>query len=657
MKIDGSPKISENSQDTADRICFINLAISDFSAIVAYLYNKKIIIVSPLDVQKTNFGRIRFLQCIIGILFFILVIGIFYRQYGQFYLYNKLGNQQCLRRILRPGIRGTIRDRNGHVLATHRDSYCLYVDLNAFRKPFEQFCKKNKESALQREQLWALVNDALLPYARQTGGIPFRISSQKLLQHYRQNILLPLKIAQDLSQQLYAQLLTALPTDSAFQVGIEYVRHYPYGSSACHVLGYVTRTPESDAKHLPGNDLRTFFLPREKGHTGIEEQYDEHLSGCNGGEIWRVTPSGQKQQRLLSIPSINGQSLTLSLDIELQQVCECALGEDRKGSVSVIDLESGGVLAMVSTPEFDLNGLTPFVSHEVFEDINAREAWFNRAVQGLYPPGSTFKALSMSALLHSGIVDEHTTYDCTGTYRIAHRNIRCHKRGGHGLINAVQAIQLSCNPFFIHYGLRLGVEKLHNEACRYRLDQPTGIDLPHETHRLLIPSPQWKQKKLHDGWAQGDTANMTIGQGYTLVTPFKMACFAAALAKNQTFFTPHFAETDANSATSATLPQTALSQKHRDILKNGMRKVGEHYISFVPTALKTGTAQVKVAHENRYTHIGWMIGYAPIDNPEIAFCIQIEQKGTDNEFWGGQVCAPVARTFLKHYFQKEGKKR
>ena len=606
---------------------------------------------------KIGIFWIRFLQCVGGILFLILFIGIVYRQYGQFYLYNKLGNRQCLRRILQPGMRGKIYDRNGRILATHRDSYCLYVDLNAFRKPFGLFCKKNKEPSLQREQLWALVNDALLPYARQVGDIPFKISPKKLLQHYQQNILLPLKIASDLPQSVYARLLTLFPTESPFQVGVEYVRHYPYDSSACHVLGYVTRTPDADAEHLPGNDLRTFFLPREKGQTGIEEQYDEYLNGCNGGEIWRVTPSGQKQQKLLSIPSVNGQSLTLSLDIDLQRICERALEEYKKGSVSVIDLASGGVLAMVSTPGFDLNELTPFVSPEVFENINAREAWFNRAVQGLYPPGSTFKVLSMSALLRNGIVDEHTTYDCTGTYRIAHRNIRCHKRGGHGLINTTQAIQFSCNPFFIHHGLRLGVEKLYDEACRYRLDRPTGIDLPHETHRLCIPSPQWKRKKLHDGWASGDTANMIIGQGYTLVTPFKMACFAAALAKNQTFFTPHFAEIETDGiAPSTPLPQTALSTMHRDILRNGMRKIGERYISFVPTALKTGTAQVKVAHTDLYTHIGWMIGYAPIDNPKIAFCIQIEQDGTDDDFWGGQVCAPVARAFLEHYFQKKSGK-
>ena len=613
----------------------------------------------PLDVQKTSFGRIRFLQCGAGVLFCILAIGIIYRQYGQFYFYNKLGEKQCLRRILQPGIRGKIYDRNGHILATHRDSYCLYVDLNAFRKPFGLFCKKNKDPALQREQLWALVNDALLPYACQTGEDLLRISSKKLLQHYQQNILLPLKITQDLSQETYAHLLTLLPTGGAFQVGVEYVRHYPYGQSACHVLGYVTRTPDLNTEHLPGNDLRTFFLPREKGHTGIEEQYDTYLSGCNGGEIWRVTPSGRKQQKLLSVPSVNGQSLTLSLDIELQQICEEALGDDRKGSVSVIDLASGGVLAMVSTPGFNLNDLTPFVSPEVFEDINTREAWFNRAVQGLYPPGSTFKALSMSAFLRNGIVDAHTTYNCTGTYRISHRNIRCHKRGGHGLIDTVQAVQFSCNPFFIHYGLRLGVEKLHEEACRYHLDQPTGIDLPHETHRLLIPSPAWKQKKLHDGWAFGDTANMVIGQGYTLVTPFKMACFAAALAKNQTFFTPHFAETNTDDAPSVNsrLPQTALSPTHRDILRNGMRKVGERYVSFVPTALKTGTAQVKVAGQNRYTHIGWMIGFTPADNPKIAFCVQIEQDGTDDDFWGGQVCAPVARKLLGHYFKGSSEKR
>ncbi len=601
----------------------------------------------PFDAQKTSFKRIRFLQCFIGILFLILACAIFYRQGIQFYRFNKLGNQQCLRRILRPGIRGTIYDCKGRVLATHRNCYCLYVDLNGFRNSFAAFCKKNKDKATQQEQLWALVYDELLSYAKQIGSVPFQVSPQKLLQHYQQNLLLPLKISQDLPQDLYAELLNRLPYNSPFQVSVEYVRHYPYGSAACHVIGYVTQTTDLETAHLPGNDLRTFFLPSEQGQNGIEKQYDAYLSGRNGGEIWRVTPSGKKQEQILEIPSVNGQDLTLSLDIELQKVCENAM-EGMKGSVSIVDIATGGVLAMVSRPGFNLNELTPVLPQQTFEEINARGAWLNRAIQGLYPPGSTFKVVGMSAGLRAHLFDSQTTYTCTGIYSIDSLRMRCHNRNGHGSIHPMEAITVSCNPFFIHYGLQLGVQGLRDESILYQLHQPTGIDLPWETKRACIPSPQWKREKLKDGWALGDTANMSIGQGYLLVTPFRMACFAAAVAQNRTVFQPHL----------ACVPQPpyevpqALLPDQWEFLKKGMTQIGARYISFLPTALKTGTAQVKVAHSNSYTHIGWMIGFAPADHPQIAFCIQIEQQGTGDEFWGGRTCAPIAKEFLSHCLQK-----
>lgn len=600
----------------------------------------------PFDAQKTNFKRIRFLQCFIGILFFILALAIFYRQGIQFYRFNKLGNQQCLRRILHPGIRGTIYDCKGRVLATHRDSYCLYVDLNGFRKPFDSFCKKNNDKAAQQEQLWAFVHDALLPYAQQIGSIPFQISPKKLLQHYQQNILLPLKISQDLPQDLYAELLNRLPYNSPFQVGIEYVRHYPYGSSACHVIGYVTQTTNLETEHLPGNDLRTFFLLREKGQNGIEKQYDAVLSGRNGGEIWRVTPSGRKQEQILEIPSVNGQDLNLSLDIELQKVCENAM-KGMKGSVSIVDIATGGVLAMVSQPGFNLNELTPVLSQKTFEEINARGAWINRAIQGLYPPGSIYKPVVMSAGLRANLFDSQTTYTCTGSYSIGSHKIRCHNRSGHGTIHPMRAIQVSCNPFFIHYGLQLGAQGLHDESILYQLHQPTGIDLPYETKHACIPSPQWKREKFKDGWASGDTANMSIGQGYLLVTPFRMACFAAAIAQNRTVFQPHLV-----APPPPIEPAQALPQEPWNLLKQSLTQVGAYYIPFLPTVVKTGTAQVKVAHSNSYTHIGWMIGFAPADHPQIAFCIQIEQQGTGDEFWGGSTCAPIAKAVLSDCLRK-----
>ena len=597
------------------------------------------------DASRTNFARIRCLQCVVAGAFIILGITIFYRQYLQFHNYNRLGEKQCLRRILYPGLRGNIYDRNGNVLAEHRDSYTLYVDLNFFRKSFENFCKKHKNKEDQQEQLWALVHDALLPYAKQIGAIPFHISPQKLLQHYRQNILIPLAVAKSLPKEVYAKLVNSLPARGAFSVGVEKIRHYPYGRTACHVIGYVAKTPDLDTENLPGRDLRTFFLPQEQGRTGIEASYNMQLSGYNGGEIWRVTPAGQEQDRLISIPAVNGEDIHTSIDIQLQQICERALGY-YKGSITVLDVKSGEVLAMVRKPDFDLNDLTPYISKETFENITSTGAWLNRAIQGLYPPGSTFKIVTMSALLRAGVITEKSSCNCTGSYRIGNRNFRCHDHRGHGLITTSAALQKSCNPFFFKYGLQLGPMRLYKEACSYYMNVPTGIDLPYETHKICIPSPAWKKSRMGEPWTDGDTANMLIGQGFLRVTPLKMACLAAAISQNRNAFIPHIVQS---------MPwesSQALPENDWHVLISGMKKAGAYYIRNISTAIKSGTAQVKVAGESVYTHIGWMVGFAPSDNPKIAFCVEIEQDGVGSNFWGGQTCAPVAQLFLNHIFKR-----
>lgn len=595
------------------------------------------------DTCRSNLGRIRFLQVIIGILFCILAGTIFCRQYLEFVTYNHLNEKQCLRRILYPGIRGTITDRNGKILATHRDSYCLYVDLNFFKNKADVFFKKNIDVSARQEQLWALIHDALLPYAQKIGPIPFHVSKKTLLQHYQQNILIPLALAKDLPKELYAQLLNLLPINSPFHVAIEKIRYYPYGRTACHVLGYVSRSSELNSDNLPGNDLRTFFLPKEKGRTGLEAFYDEILSGYNGGDIWRVTPSGREQKRILSIPSVNGNHIQTSLDIDLQKICEKALGP-HKGSISVVNVKTGEVLAMVSKPDFDLNELTPFITKNLFKEITENGAWLNRAIQGLYPPGSTFKLISLSALLRANLINKHSTAYCKGSYQVGNRSFRCHEHRGHGTLNVIEAIHKSCNPFIFEFGLKLGPTLLHREACFYYLNVPTGIDLPYETDRLMVPSPEWKKNRIKESWTDGDTANMLIGQGYLLETPFKMTCFAAALALNKNVFVPYLVKQKLWDA------ETALPVSAWNTLVRGMQKVGKGYFPNLSTAIKTGTAQVKVARTNQYTHVGWLIGFAPVQNPQIAFCVEVEQQGIGNNFWGGRTCAPIAKSFLEYYF-------
>ncbi len=599
------------------------------------------------DKSRSNIGRLNFLRFVVVVAFGLLAV--LWRQYFCYNLYDKLNQRQCLRRILYPGQRGRIYDRFGNVLADNKDSYCLYVDLNYFRTRLANFSKTNKDSSALAEQLWALVHDALLPYSKKVGPIPFNISKKTIYTHYQQNALLPLAISKHLTKQAYASLLETLPVDGPFQVGVEKIRHYPYGRSACHVIGYVTRTPQLTHDNLPGEDLRTFFLPKQKGKTGVEAYYDDQLSGLNGGDIWRVSPSGQEQDCLISLPSKDGDDIHLTLDIHLQQVCEQAL-KDRQGSVIVLDVNSGDVLSLVSKPDFDLNQLTPSISRKTFQEITEQGAWLNRAIQGLYPPGSTFKLISLSALMKSGVVNEHSQFTCEGSYLIGNRTFHCHNRQGHGLLDVTRAIQTSCNPFIYHFALACGPTRIYQEACEFGLNSPTKIDLPYETSNTLVPSETWKKNHLYESWTDGDTANFSIGQGFLRITPLQLPCVAASLAKNQKNLTPHVC-LDAPIPPTKTKP--LMPEKNWQLLLKGMESSVEAgtsrfaYIQGLKSAVKTGTSQVKIAGTHTYAHIGWLIGFAPVQAPKIAFCIMIEQKDLTENFWGSHVCGPVAREILQ----------
>ncbi|MDR1254715.1 MAG: hypothetical protein LBJ78_01650 [Puniceicoccales bacterium] len=601
------------------------------------------------DTYRSHLGRLYFLQFIVIFLCILLGIAIVWRQWIENGMYSQLGQKQCLRRILYPGTRGCIYDKTGELLATNRDIYCLYVDLNYFRKDMTQFNRQSKDAETQSEQLWAIVHDALLPYAKTIGPIPFSVSKKTLYRHYLQNILLPLSIAKDLPEAMYAKFVEQLPTHGPFQVGIEKVRYYPYGSVACHVIGHVTQTSQLTQDALPGNDLRTFFLPKQKGATGIEAYYDDQLSGLNGGDIWRVTPSGQEQACLISLPSVDGNDLHLTLDIQLQQMCEQALG-NRRGAIVILAVDSGEVLALVSKPDFDLNALTPRISEKLFQKITAQGAWLNRAIQGLYPPGSTFKIITLAALLQAGVVNAQSSVNCTGSYTIGNHVFHCHNRQGHGYIALDKAVQTSCNPFFYHYALRCGPSLIYKEAWKLGLGDRTHIDLPYETRNMLVPSPIWKKKRLRESWTDGDTANFSIGQGFLRVTPLQMACAAASLAKNKRCLTPHLCS---NFVCAEHSQEAIMAHDHWRLLLECLEKAVESgtsrfsRVQGLKSAVKTGTSQVKIAGTNRYAHVGWLIGFAPSQQPKIAFSVVIEQEDLIEEFWGSRVCGPIAQKFLQ----------
>jgi penicillin-binding protein 2 len=421
------------------------------------------------------------------------------------------------------------------------------------------------------------------------------------------------------------------------------------------VLGYVVSTQNIDGNGVLDDTLMTFKPFGKEGKAGIEWAQDVVLKGDNGGEIWSVDPSGFKRELIEQQTPIPGKDLKLSLDLNVQLVAEEAL-QGKCGSVVMIEITTGEVLAMTSQPNYDLNQLTPSIPPQTFQAINDRGGWFNRALQGLFPPSSTFKILVAIALLNGKYIHWDDTIDCNGCSVIGNRKFHCDSHRSHGPIGLFDAIIKSCNVFFFEKTRNIGIHPIIAEAKRFGLDQPTGIDLPHETHRMLIPSPEWKKRRRFGPWLGGDTANTSIGQGYTLVTPLQMACFMASVAGGRTRTHPSVLHDPLRHRENVRqkAENTGLTPEDHSKLLNALESVvllgtGRRAASETfRIAGKTGTAQVRLHGHKR--NVAWFVGFAPIENPEVAIAVEIQEQEDEDSFYGGKESAPIAKAIMEAYF-------
>ncbi len=407
-------------------------------------------------------------------------------------------------------------------------------------------------------------------------------------------------------------------------------------------------------------------MPGTSGRDGLEKWFDSVLQGEAGGRIYRVDPSGFKINPPLEVRAPKqGRHLMTSLDIDIQRAAETAITEtEMAGSAVAIDVHTGEVLALVSKPDYDLNSFSPRISTEAWADAVERRALFPRAMMGAYPPGSTFKILTAIAGLRSGITTTDGIAYCGGRLMVGSRSFPCHDGHVHGDIGLGTAIEKSCNIFFYRQGLEMGPETLAREARRFHLNTPTGIELPGETRRMVVPDPEWKRRERpsEGSWSGGDTANTAIGQGFLLVSPLQMACFMASVARGEVWTQPTLIH-DANRPRQRT-ESIGLTPVQQQALVAGMEAVtltGTARSIFnnpkvvaplgIKIAAKTGTAQVRT--EKGTLNIAWMIGFAPIENPQIAFAIAIEGDTPGEETGGGRYAGPVGHALLKAWLDKK----
>lgn len=629
--------------------------------------------------------RILFFYFALAVLLLLLVGGLAYQQLFRSDVHSEAERQQNQRRVLMPGPRGNIYDREGRLLVGNRPvfSAVLFVDelradfLKQYRLVHKNYVTNtdNKKELPSTAQLWQIARTTVVQkYLDQVNAILHRdekIDARKLTRHFSSTLLLPYTLIDDLSKEEYAKLIEELPVNSPLQVYASSERYYPFKSAAAHTLGYVRVNDDADAQGFPGRDLMTFKMKGAAGQDGLELQYDSVLQGTPGGAIFRVDPSGYRiNPPLEERRPKQGESITTSLDIDLQQAAEDAIG-DRTGAAVAIDVATGEVLALASKPDYDLSAFSPHATQATVKMMNETGAWNNNAVNGLYPPGSTFKTIVTMAGLRSGRLDpDDTSVDCEGVTYIGRQRKTCDNGyGHHGRVDLVNAIAVSCDIYFYHHGIAIGPDLIAKEARRFHLDQPTGINLPVETKKMVIPDAAYK-KRTHpeEGpWTDGDTANEAIGQGFVLVTPLEMACYAASLARNETRTVPTLLH-DPNRPRQHTEP-IGLTPAQRAVLINGMiacTQPGEDHtaspLSTVPLyeipgvqiAGKTGTAQKKVFKDGKEGNINyaWFICFAPAQNPKIAMAVILEGDTVGETFAGGTNAAPVAAMVMKKYFEK-----
>lgn len=618
------------------------------------------------ELHTTFNQRLFFLKILCSTLFITLIIGLGYQQIILNQKYKKQEERQSLRRILQPGPRGAIYDRNGKLLVGTRPRFIAVVYLNELRPDFrKEYIKRvralrNAGLAVKSYEVQKAARKTVLTrYLTKVNRILGRsnkVNDKLLEQHFSQRLLLPMPIIDDLEPHEYAKLIEQLPVNSPIQVYTDNARYYPYGSAAAHTLGYVVSSMDISKEGVPGEELTTFSLKGKQGKAGLERSFEDLLQGESGGQIWRVDPAGFQYECVKQKNPTQGQDLICSIDIDLQRVAEQAM-RGKTGAVVALEVASGEVLTLASSPTYDLNDLTPYISTTVYNDINERGAWINRAIQGLYPPGSPFKIVTASAALRHNLIDEHTLHDCQRSLLVGNRAFPCKTRYGHGPLNIVDAIAKSCNIFFYQDALDMGIDKLSQEAKLFGLDTPTGIELPFETSHALVPTPAWKKRRGLGPWLGGDTANMAIGQGFLLTTPLNMACFAASLARAETRTRPTLIHNPNRSAVDHGGEPLGLSDEQYHLLISGMKRATESgtarraQISGIDIASKTGTAQVKVKGKDR--DIAWFFGFAPADNPQIALVVMVEETTDDQNFWGGITAAPIAKALLQKYFNKE----
>ena len=449
-------------------------------------------------------------------------------------------------------------------------------------------------------------------------------------------------------------------------------RNYPQGNTASHVIGYIGRINDDDLDRLDDAGLLANYRGSDHlGKVGVEQSYERELHGLTGSEQVETDAGGRAVQSLARTEPVSGNDLVLSLDTTLQQIAERAFGT-RRGALVAIDPRSGEILAFVSQPGYDPNLFVDGIDQTNWDSLNqsADKPLTNRALRGMYPPGSTIKPfMAMAGLYYHKRTPSSVTYD-PGFFAFpgSSHHYRDWKPEGHGSVDLRRSIVQSCDTYYYSLANDLGIDAMHDFLSLFGFGDRTGIDLDGELAGVL-PSRAWKRSRFRQDWFGGETVIAGIGQGYNLVTPLQLATAVATLGNGGVAYRPHLVRAIRDSRSGQTreikpvvLRQAELQQTDLDFVRSAMVEVmqpgGTAAAAGAGTpytfAGKTGTAQVVAIKQNeKYveSHVrernrdhAWFVGFAPADTPRIAIAVLVENGGH-----GGTAAAPIARQVMDYW--------
>ncbi len=592
--------------------------------------------------------RLAVVAALVAATFLVLLSRLFYLQVIQHDHYQLLAEQNRVNIVPVVPHRGVILDRNGVTLASNYAAYTLEItpsqvdDLNGVIEELSTLVEITPKDLRRFEKR--------LEEEPDFSSIPIRTR---------------------LNDEEVARFAVNRYRIPGVQINARLFRHYPNNEVASHVVGYIGRMSEADYAGLQEQGRAYNYTKSDYiGKVGLEQYYEPVLRGVTGYEHVETDANGHSIRTLRSILPVSGNNLLLAIDARLQQIAEAAFG-DYRGSMVAIEPDTGGVLALVSRPGFDPNLFVEGIDPEHWSALNDSpdHPLNNRALQGVYPPGSTFKPFMALAGLELGKRTPGYSISDPGYFVLGGSGhvFRDWKAGGHGVVDLHKAIVESCDTYFYGLAQDLGIDMIHEFISQFGLGQRTGIDIAGEVGGLL-PSRQWKEQRFGQRWFVGDTISVGIGQGYNLVTPLQLASATAILASGGRIFRPHVVQHVQDSQTNELqtiepypIGEVPLQPRHLDLVRDAMADVtrpggtaawagwGAKY-SF---AGKTGTAQViglkgqkydEEAIDERHRDHALFIAFAPAEAPKIALGILVENGGH-----GSSTAAPIARKVIDYY--------